>query len=531
MEDTTTSQVGTILQTYGAPASGRGGGDAIHRTVRYLPHAVAATATVTFAPAALVWGLAFTGTVTGFIPLLAVGLVVSLLVAYGGRVLWQARPGSRDLLFSDLMLWDWLRRWRLEKRLGDAGALLGLDANGVREQSDELDPQAQINALKKLANALEARDPYTHGHSRRVARYSTMIAKKLGLPAADVAKIRLAAMVHDVGKLVIPLAILNKPDKLTDEEFTVIKRHAPIGAEMVSRIGDDELTQIVAHHHERLDGSGYPSQLSGGEIPLGARIIAVADTFDALTSTRAYRPAKRHREVFRILRKEAPTKLDPNAVQAFLRCYSGFRGIAAWSIVSGAPQRLLLPLAGQGPAAGGTLGAKGLAGLAAAAGLVGGVTSSTDPRDADANPSGVPALAAVGAAAPGFGNAGPEGRSAELPAPGHRQGGSASNDRPGSGAVEDGTNGDQPSDGGEPSPGRGEPGPGDEPGPLPDPRNLPGPNPPTIPGNPGNAAGRPVERQLERLPEQSRLLRGPVKPPKPTGQPPGQLRHHPGPLG
>ena len=165
------------------------------------------------------------------------------------------------------MLWGWLRRWRLERRLGDAVALLGLDTKGVPERSDELDPETRIKALKRLASALEARDPYTHGHSRRVARYSTMIAKKLGVPAADVAKVRLAATVHDVGKLVVPLAILNKPGRLTDEEFGVIKRHAPVGADMVSPIGDEELTQIVAHHHERLDGSGYPSQLSGERDP------------------------------------------------------------------------------------------------------------------------------------------------------------------------------------------------------------------------------------------------------------------------
>ena len=300
--------------------------------------------------------------VTDFVPLLAIGLVVSLLVAYGGRVLWEMRPGSRDLLFSDLMLWGWLRRWHLERRLGDASALLGLDPRAVLERSDELDPETRIKALKKLVIALEARDPYTHGHSRRVARYSTMIAKKLGVPAAEVARIRLAATLHDVGKLVVPPAILNKPGRLTEVELGVIKRHAPVGADMVSPIGDDELTQIVAHHHERLDGTGYPSQLSGGEIPLGARIIAVADTFDALTSTRVYKPAKRHRDVFRILGEEMGTQLDPVAVQAFSRCYSGFRGIAAWSIVSGAPQRVLLPLASQAPIAGGTLTAKTLAG-------------------------------------------------------------------------------------------------------------------------------------------------------------------------
>jgi putative nucleotidyltransferase with HDIG domain len=470
--------------------------DTTHGPVRYLPHAVAATATVTLAPAALVWGIAVTGVVTGFVPLLAVGLFVSLLVAYGGRVLWQIRPGSRDLLFSDLMLWGWLRRWRLERHLGNAVALLGLDTEGVRERSDELDPETRIKALKKLVTSLEARDPYTHGHSRRVARYSTMIAKKLGVPAPDVAKIRLAATVHDVGKLVVPLAILNKPGRLTVEELGVIERHAPVGADMVSRIGDDELTQMVAHHHERLDGSGYPSQLSGSEIPPGARIIAVADTFDALTSTRAYRPAKRHRDAFRILREDAGTQLDPLAVQAFSRCYSGFRGIAAWSIVSGAPQRVLFPLGSQAPVAGGTLTAKALAVLAAAAATGSVVTGSlTDPQETSANPRGVPALAAVGAGAHGAEYTGPERRSAEPPARGDKQGENPSEGGPGSGPEQDGSGTDEPSGNDEPS--------GDEPGSLPDPGKLPGTD---VPANPGSNTEQLVERQLEGLREQSGQL-------------------------
>jgi putative nucleotidyltransferase with HDIG domain len=463
--------------------------DTTHGSVRYLPHALAATATVTLAPAALVWGIAVAGVVTGFGALLAIGLFVSLLVAYGGRVLWQIRPGSRDLLFSDLMLWGWLRRWRLERHLGDAVALLGLDTKGVRERSDELDPETGLKALKKLATALEARDPYTHGHSRRVARYSTMIAKKLSVPAADVAKIRLAATVHDVGKLVVPLAILNKPGKLTDEEFGVIKRHAPVGADMVRPMGDDELTQIVAHHHERLDGSGYPSQLSGSEIPLGARIIAVADTFDALTSTRAYRPAKRHRDVFRILREEAGTQLDPLAVQAFSRCYSGFWGIGAWSIVSGAPQRVLFPLGSQAPVAGGTLTAKALAVLAATAATGSFVAGSSlnDPRDTSADPTGVPALAAVGAGAHGVEYAGPQRGSAERPARSDKQGESPSTGGPGSSPEKDGSSSDEPES-------------------LPDPGNLPGTDAPTNPGNPGSNAGQLVEQPLERLGAQSGQL-------------------------
>jgi putative nucleotidyltransferase with HDIG domain len=435
--------------------------------------------------------------------------VVSLLVAYGGRGLWEIRPGSRDILFSDLMLWGWLRRWRMERCLGDAAALLGFDAKGVREHSDELDPQTRIKALKRLAYALEARDPYTHGHSRRVARYSIMIAKKLGLPAADVAKIRLAAAVHDVGKLVVPLEILNKPSRLTDEEFEVIKRHALVGADMVRPLGDDELTEMVADHHERLDGSGYPSQLSGREIPLGARVIAVADTFDALTSRRAYKPVTRHRDVFRILSEEAGTQLDSDAVQAFSRCYSGFWGIAAWSILSGAPQRALLPLGGHVPVPGGTLSAKALAVFAAATALTGGAVSGSSPansQDASASPTGPSALATIGAGARGFGFAAPERTASALAARGEKQGGGPSKDGDG-GAEEVG------SGGGAPSP------PGDGPGPLPDPGNVPGPDSPAIPGDPVGNARQAVEQQLERLPGQSVPLR---KPPVPTRELPAQ---------
>ena len=464
-------------------------------SLRYLPHAVAATAAVTLAPAVLVWAIAATGVVRGFAVLLAIGLFVSLLVAYGGRMLWEIRPRSRDLLFSDLMLWGWLRRRRLEGRLGNATALLGLDTTGAPERSDELDPDAQIKALKRLASALEARDPYTHGHSRRVARYSTMIAKKLAVPPADLAKVRLAAAVHDVGKLAVPLAILNKPGTLTEEEFGVIKLHATVGAEMVSRIGDEELTQIVAHHHERLDGSGYPSQLSGDQIPLGARIIAVADTFDALTSTRAYRPARRHRDVFRILHEEAGIRLDPDAVEAFTRCYSGFRGIATWSIVSGAPQRALLPLGSQAPVASGTLTAKALAVLAATAatGSIVAGSSLTDPRDTGGEPPAVTALATVGTSAHGVASTGPERRSAELRAPGEGQRDGRPRAGSETGADEDVGRGDQPSH-------------NDQPDPLPDSGTPPGTDALTDPGDPGDNAGQLVDDQLERSGEQPEQL-------------------------
>ena len=451
---------------------------------RYLPHAVIATAVVTLAPAALVWTLALTGAAAGFVPLLVIGLFASLLLAYGGHVLWQLRPGSRDVLFSDLMLWGWLRRWHLERRLGNAVALLGFDADGARERSDDLDPETRLKVLKRLAAALEARDPYTHGHSRRVARYSTMIAKKLGVPSAEVARIRLAATVHDVGKLVVPLKILNKPSRLTDEEFELIKRHAPVGADMVRQMDDEELTQIVAHHHERIDGSGYPSHLAGSAIPLGARIIAVADTFDALTSTRAYRPAKRHRDVLRILRDEAGTQLDADAVQAFSRCYSGFGGIAAWSIVSGLPQRVLFPFGGQAPGAGGALAAKGATVLAATAvaGSIATSSSLTDPRDTSASPTGVPAFAAFGTGAAGAAAAQRDDGSAEPSAHRDHQGVGASSSGQGGGAEGGG---------------------GDVAEPLPGPVAPPDPVAPVNPGNPVGDTTRLVDQQLGQVRDQA----------------------------
>jgi hypothetical protein len=227
----------------------------------------------------------------------------------------------------------------------------------------------------------------------------------------------------------------------------------------------------------------------------------VADTFDALTSTRAYRPAKRHRDVFRILREEAGTQLDPLAVQAFSRCYSGFWGIAAWSIVSGAPQRLLFPLGSQAPVAGGTLTAKALAALAAATAATGGLVSGsslTDPRDASAGPTGMPALAAVGAGARGVEYVKAE-RSTKLPARGDGQGGNPPKAGLSGGAVEDGSRPDAPGPGDPPS--------GNEPEPPPDPGGLPGTDSVPKLGNPRSHPGQPVEQQLQRLEEQAGQLR------------------------
>ena len=173
-----------------------------------------------------------------------------------------------------------------------------------------------------------------------------MIARGMGLPSEEVARVRAAAAVHDVGKLRTPKEILNKPGRLTNEEFDAIKRHSVDGAEMVAPLGDPALTVIVRHHHERLDGAGYPDHLAGDQIPLGARIVAVADTFDAVTSTRAYRGAARHREAIAILRHEAGTQLDPAAVRAFLSYYSGNRPALMWAMTVAGTRRVVSRPAG-----------------------------------------------------------------------------------------------------------------------------------------------------------------------------------------
>jgi putative nucleotidyltransferase with HDIG domain len=307
-------------------------GHAAPRRAGYFPRVVLATLVVTVLPGLVAAALQATGTIHGWLPSAGIAVVLSMALAAVGSVWWARRPASRDIVFADLMLWGWLRRVRTERRLASARGLLG--------RSADLDPARKAALLERLSGALESRDLYTHGHSKRVTRHSYRIARQLGLPAADAARIRTAAALHDVGKMETPREVLNKPGRLSDEEFAAIKRHPVDGARMVEALGDGELTAMVRHHHERLDGGGYPDGLIGGAIPLGARVIAVADTFDALTSNRPYRTGCRHKKALDILRAEAGTQLDPDVVAAFLSYYSGRRALPWWSAVAEAPGRL-----------------------------------------------------------------------------------------------------------------------------------------------------------------------------------------------
>lgn len=179
-----------------------------------------------------------------------------------------------------------------------------------------------INVVKSLVNAIEAKDTYTSGHSERVHRFSLLIADQLDLDEEQKDVLNWAAILHDVGKIGIPERILNKPARLTDEEFDVIKSHPRQGYDILLPI--DQLTASlpgILHHHERYDGNGYPGGLAGEEIPLLSRIISVADTYDAISSSRAYRSARSGLEAFDIVLESAGTQLDPHIVEAFAKAY------------------------------------------------------------------------------------------------------------------------------------------------------------------------------------------------------------------
>ncbi len=346
---------------------------------RWLPHAVIATTFVVVLPAVLVSLLVPSGSLALLGLSLVLGVTLSLAAASVGGAIWSRLPGSEDRVFADLMLWGWLRRSVAERRLAQAEKLLGADPQG-----------ASLEALIDLSDLLEARDARTYGHSQRVTRHAERIATVMGLPAAEVAKVRTAAALHDIGKLHTPRNILNKPGRLTDSEFALIKRHPVDGAVMTSGIGDPEISAMIRHHHERLDGRGYPDGLSGEDIPVGARIISVADTFDAITSNRTYRRASHHKRALDVLAAEAGKQLDGDAVAAFRGYYRGHRTVALSALVASAPQRLLTWLGGASPVIG--------AGAAGATALLMGVGSAQpavySPTSLDSPPAITTAAAA-----------------------------------------------------------------------------------------------------------------------------------------
>ncbi len=179
-----------------------------------------------------------------------------------------------------------------------------------------------ISTTKALAAAIDAKDPYTRGHSQRVAQISLEIAKEMGLPPSEQQKVNVAALLHDVGKIGIEDQVLKKPTKLTEKEYGIIQQHPRWGAMIMGHIRQlKEIIPGIQHHHERLDGSGYPEGLQGSQIPILARIIAVADTFDAMTSERLYQQAMETQYVVDKLLEWKGSRYDPEVVDAMVRVY------------------------------------------------------------------------------------------------------------------------------------------------------------------------------------------------------------------
>jgi diguanylate cyclase (GGDEF)-like protein len=179
------------------------------------------------------------------------------------------------------------------------------------------DKAARYRAAASLAKAVDARDTYTGSHSERVAELAARVAVRLGLNAEQIELTRLAASLHDLGKLAIPEEMLKKAGTLTDSERLVLQRHPQIGFRMLDSLGVDLIAHLVLHHHERWDGAGYPDGLSGEQIPLGSRIIFVSDAYDAMTSDRRYRPRRSSRAALAELERCAGSQFDPGIVAAF----------------------------------------------------------------------------------------------------------------------------------------------------------------------------------------------------------------------
>lgn len=177
-----------------------------------------------------------------------------------------------------------------------------------------------IEVVTSLASAIDAKDEYTKGHSSSVSRYSEALARALNLPEKDVERIKLGALLHDIGKIGIPENVLKKPSKLTDEEWEIMKQHPTIGAEKVLMPNESlhDLIPIVKYHHEHWDGSGYPEKLKGEDIPLAARIVSVADAYHALISDRPYRKGMSNEKACEILKVGAGIQWDKNLVREFI---------------------------------------------------------------------------------------------------------------------------------------------------------------------------------------------------------------------
>ena len=180
--------------------------------------------------------------------------------------------------------------------------------------------------ITSLALAMESKDPYTAGHSQRVHDYALAMAQHMQLPPDEIEQIGRAALLHDLGKIGVPEQIVDKPGPMTDDEFAQMAKHPEEGAKIIEALSFlKHLAPVVRSHHERLDGKGYPAHSDADQIPLAARIIAVADTADAMTSDRAYRKALPDEKMLAEVERVSGSQLDAQCVEAFIACWHGLK--------------------------------------------------------------------------------------------------------------------------------------------------------------------------------------------------------------
>lgn len=272
---------------------------------------------VAIAPMALAFlFFVWTGRYPSLLPAVALVGSFTLVAVVTGGWLWDDHHPDSIFSFGDLMLWNWWRRHRGEKRLVRNTQLLGFERTGAYRGDPIANESDRLELLAEIADALDAKSSYTFDHTDRVEGLAYDIGLALGLSEEQLKKLSTAAFLHDVGNIRIPEHILLKPGELTPEDRRTVESHALLGAMMAYEVVTRDVADGILHHHERWDGGGYPNGLSGQKIPLYARVIAVAETYDALTSTRAYRQSLSPAQALELLKAESGAQFDPLVVEA-----------------------------------------------------------------------------------------------------------------------------------------------------------------------------------------------------------------------
>ena len=257
------------------------------------------------------WGLA------AFAICLGLSYILSLRVVHPIKILTESsRAIARGDFSQRIALKSRTEIGELATTFNRMTSDLELFVQQLRDAAEK-NHQLFMDSIRMIAAAVDEKDPYTHGHSERVSRYSVLIARELGLPQEDIDRLRIAALLHDIGKIGIEDAVLKKPGKLTNEEYAIMKQHTQKGAAIAGRVAQlKEMVPGIELHHEWLDGRGYPYGLKKDEIPLMARIISVADTFDAMTTHRPYQSAMEPAAAVEYILSNADKKFDADAAQA-----------------------------------------------------------------------------------------------------------------------------------------------------------------------------------------------------------------------